>query len=287
MNLDTLTILPPWEWPEDAGADILAVLRNPDASEMDRLLAAELAGEFVVAGDDLALALLNVVGDDSQPQAVRARSAISLGPVLEYASDEYGLDLGEDDIFAGLDDVPITEETFDRIGETLQQLYTGGELPKDVQRSVLEASVRAPQDWHADAVRAAFHSDDEMWRLTAVFCMRFVEGFDREIAEALESTHADTYYQAICAAGARGVDEAWTHVTGILEPPSEDKPLLLAAIEAAPGIRPSDVSPYFVDLMDHDDEDIVEAVHEALVLAEAEMGLLGDEDEDEDGDLAG
>jgi hypothetical protein len=46
-----------------------------------------------------------------------------------------------------------------------------------VRRRVLEASVRAPQDWHQEAIREAYSSGDESWRLTAVFCMRFVRGF--------------------------------------------------------------------------------------------------------------
>jgi hypothetical protein len=53
---------------------------------------------------------------------------------------------------------------------------------------VLEASVRAPQDWHLDAIREAYSSTDEAWSLTAVFCMRFVRGFNEQILEALESS---------------------------------------------------------------------------------------------------
>jgi hypothetical protein len=52
-------------------------------------------------------------------------------------------------------------------------------VPTDVRRRILEASVRAPQDWHRDAIRAAYASDDDVWRLTAVFCMRSVRGFER------------------------------------------------------------------------------------------------------------
>jgi hypothetical protein len=41
----------------------------------------------------------------------------------------------------------------------------------------------------------------------------------------------------------------------------------LAAIEAAAGIRPQEAAELFQELMSSDDEDIVEAVHDALALA--------------------
>ena len=57
------------------------------------------------------------------------------------------------------------------------------------------------------------------------------------------------------------------------------KPLLLAAIGAVPSIRPQEASEVLSRLIESDDEDIVEAVHEALAMAEEPS----DEDED-DGD---
>ena len=57
--------------------------------------------------------------------------------------------------------------------------FMDGDIPKDVRREILEASVRAPQDWHQEAVRMAYSSDDESWRLTAVFCMCYIRGFER------------------------------------------------------------------------------------------------------------
>ena len=53
---------------------------------------------------------------------------------------------------------------------------------------VLEASVRAPQDWRqeCDSGRRT-PAPIVSWRLTAVFCMRFVRGFNDQILEALGS----------------------------------------------------------------------------------------------------
>ena len=77
--------------------------------------------------------------------------------------------------------------------------------PKDVRRRALEGSVRGPQTWHRDAIRAAFASADDAWKLTAVFCMRFVMGFDDQALEALNSTNPAIHYEAVVAAGNWGV----------------------------------------------------------------------------------
>ena len=39
-------------------------------------------------------------------------------------------------------------------------------IPKQVRRRILEASVRAPEDWHQNAIRAAYSSGDKDWMLT-------------------------------------------------------------------------------------------------------------------------
>ena len=57
-----------------------------------------------------------------------------------------------------------------------------------------------------------------------------------------------------------------------------DKPLLLAAIEAAACIRPQEAARILIDLTESDDEDIVEAAYEAMGIAEA---LSDNESEDD------
>jgi len=142
--------------------------------------------------------------------------------------------------------------------------------------------VRAPQTWHRKAIEAAFASEDDAWKLTAVFCMRFVKGFDDQILQTLESTDSDMLYEAVVAAGSWEIDAAWPHVADLLASESTEKPLLLAAIEAAPAIRPHDAEEILGDLCESDDEEIVDAVEEALAMV---RGLTGDsaweDDEDE------
>ena len=152
-------------------------------------------------------------------------------------------------------------------------------VPHEVRRRILEASVRAPQKWHQNAIREAYSSGDESWRLTAVFCMRFVRGFNDQIFEALGDETQEIHYQAVRAAGKWEMDAAWSHIAGLVTTEETDKPLLLAAIEGAAGIRPQDSAQILIDLTKSNDEDIVEAAHEAMAMAEVFFDVEDDDDE--------
>jgi hypothetical protein len=249
---------------------LLDILRDERATEFDLLLASELAGDFTVIDDALADALLVILRSDNTSEQVRGQAAISLGPVLEHADAEG---------FEAADHLPITPSMFHRLQKSLHDLYLDAEVPGEVRRRILEASVCAPQAWHQDAVRAAFSSDDEAWRLTAVFCMRFVRGFDEQILEALDDPNPDIHYEAVLAAGNWEVDAAWPRVAALITSGETEKPLLLAAIEAIASIRPDEAGEILHDLADSDDEDIVAAVDEAMAVA------AGPSDEDEDDEL--
>lgn len=270
MDLTTLKDTPPWEWPEGADQIFLETLRHDRADESDRLLAAELAGDFTVINDELAHALLSILCNADESEKLRSRAAISLGPALEYADAD------------GFDDpeyVPISEQTFSRIQEALQKLYADAGIPKEVRRRILEASVRSPLDWHQVAIRDAYASSDEDWKLTAVFCMRFVRGFDDQILESLDNDNPDIHYEAVCAAGNWELDAAWLHIVALATSEETEKSVLLAAIDALASIRPQEAGIILVDLTDSDDEDIVEAAYEAMAMAEEPWD---DEYDDED-----
>lgn len=273
MNLTTLKDTPPWEWPEGTAATLLGILRDDRASTSDLLLAAELAGDVAVINTELVDVLLSLLHRGDTPEAVRGQAAISLGPVLEY------VDTGS---FDDADDLPIPERSFRQIQESLHELYLDANVPQDVRRRILEASVRAPQGWHRDAIRAAYGRRDEAWRLTAVFCMRFVRGFDEEILEALASPNPDIHYEAVIAAGNWGVDAAWPPIAVLVTSRKTPKHLLLAAIEAAAGIRPHEALELLDDLADSDDEDIADAVREAMAMAEGQSGDHDELDDDDD-----
>ena len=265
MNLRTLKDTPPWDWPEGTGKMLLDFLRDDRTSESDLLFAAELAGDLTVINEELVEALLSILRRGDRPERVRGRAAISLGPILEHA-DTQG--------FEDADDLPITERAFHRLQESLRKLYRDANVREEVRRRILEASVRAPQDWHEDAIRAAYSSGDEVWRLTAVFCMGFVRGFEEQILETLDTENPDIHYEAVVAAGNWGLDAAWPQVAVLVTSKKTDKPLLLAAIEAIASIRPHEAVRMLDDLADSHDEDIA--------AARGRRAPSGEDDDDDD-----
>ena len=276
MELAALKDTPSWQWPEGTAERFLAILCDARAAESDVLIAAELAGDLTVMNDELADALISIVQSSDRSETVRANAAISLGPALEQVDIEG---------FEDTDDLPIGESTFRTIQDTLHRLYQDASVPPNLRRRILETSVRAPRDWHQEAVRTAFASDDESWRLTSVFCMQYIRGFDDQILEALNSENEDLLYEAVVAAGNWELDGAWRHVAALLTSAETDKPLLLAAIGAVASIRPREAGRLLIDLADSDDEDIADAVDEALVMAQ---GLADDADDgglDDDDDV--
>ncbi|OQY50241.1 MAG: hypothetical protein B6240_02020 [Desulfobacteraceae bacterium 4572_87] len=272
MDLKVLENLPPWEWPEGTDKMLLGILLDNQKDKSDRLRAAGLAGDYTVINDELAAALLSIVRNGEELAAIRAKAVISLAPVLETAYI---------DEFENPEDVPISEETFHGIQALLRELYVDMDVPMEVRRRTLEGSVRAPQEWHKEAIREAYSSGDALWRLTAVFCMRYVRGFDTQILEALESENKEIHYEAVCAAGIWEVDAAWSHIASLATSELTDKWLRLAAIEGVGSIRPQEAAEILNDLTLSDDEDIVEMAYEAMAMS----GLFPDEGyDDDDGD---
>ena len=269
MEIQFLESIPPWDWPENTGKKLLKILQNKDSNASDRLIAAELAGDLCVVNDDLADALLSIVCNGDEAEDLRGCAATSLGPALEST------DLEE---FEVPDDIVITEKMFNRIKKTLHELYIDDNVPKYVRRRILEASVRSPMEWHSEAVREAYSRDDDDWRLTAVFCMGYIRGFDDWIVEALESDNEDIQYEAVCAAGNWGVASAWPHIKELADSAKTDKILLLAVIEAMPAIRPEEAIEILSRFINHDDEDIVDAASEAITMAAGISGQFDDDD---------
>ncbi len=269
MDLKVLENLPPWEWPEGTDKMLLGILLDNQKDKSERLRAAGLAGDYTVINDELVVALLSIARNGEESEAIRAKAVISLGPVLETAYI---------DEFEDPEAVPISEETFHGIQTSLREFYMDMDVPMEVRRRTLEGSVRAPQEWHKQAIRDAYSSGDALWRLTAVFCMRYVRGFDTQILEALESENKEIHYEAVCAAGTWGIDAAWSHIASLATSELTDKGLRLAAIEGVGNIRSQEAAEILNDLTLSDDEDIVEMAYEAMAMS----GLFPDEDYDDD-----
>lgn len=261
LSLKTLRKLedtPPWEWPEGTAQALLGLLRDPGTGEEALLLGVALAGDSVIINDELASVLLTLLRRDGASERVRSKAAIALGPLLELCDVD------------GFDDpemVPVTERTFREIQKAMRALFQDASLSKEVRRRILEAAVRAPLDWHQEAVRTAYASDDEEWRLTAVFCMQYVRGFDEQVLASLDSPNLDIHVEAVCAAGNWEVSAAWPHVLDLVTARDTDRRLLLAAIAAVGSIRPKEASEVLQHLADSEDEEIAEAALEASALA--------------------
>jgi hypothetical protein len=252
----------------------MKMLRDRGADVSSRTTAAGLAGNTVVMDEDMAELLLSIVQNAAEPDELRGAAAISLGPALEETEME-----GFDDDFS---DPLLDIETFDRILQGLRQTHLDPRVSKLVRRRVLEASVRAPQDWHEGAIRAALASGDEDWKLTAAFCMKWIRGFDSQIIEMLGSRNPGIHYEAVCAAGNWELDGAWEHVATLLTAKRIEKRLLLAAIGAAGSIRPEEARPILEELAGSEDAEIAEAADEAMLMARPDFDDFEDEDEDEE-----
>ena len=227
MDLHTLKDKPPWKWPRNAGGLLLKFLRDSTADPADRLLAAELAGDFTVINNRLASELLRILQNAKEFISLRIRAAKSLGPALEYACT-YGLESG---------DSAISPVMVEEIKAVFHRLYKDTDVPREVRRRVLELSVRTPQGWHPEAVRAAYLGDDRDFKLTAIFCMGFIPGFDNEIMEAMAGDDPALCHEAARAAENWQVDTDWLDIDSPLTSGEDDYSLFEKAIRATTGFR--------------------------------------------------
>jgi len=256
--LDLLEGLPCWEWPENAGDALRRALEEgvPD----DRLRAAKLAGELVVMDDELAGVLLSIVEDPAAEPELRARAAIACGPALEDG-DTIGFDEQLDPRF---DHRVLSEACFRRVREVLRRVFEDSKVPNDVRRACLEAAVRSPQDWHTQAVEQARASSDHDWRVTAIFCMGHVPGFDAALLEALDSVDPQLLREAVRAAGQRALDPAGPRLLALAESPDTDRATRLEAVAALAYIPSDAAEELLLALTRSQDLELAGAAQEAL-----------------------
>jgi HEAT repeat protein len=107
--------------------------------------------------------------------------------------------------------------------------------------------------------------------------MRWVDGLEARILELLKSGNPEIEYEAVLAAGAWTVKEAWPHVHGLLAEETTERTLLLAAIEATGTIGGEEAEEILVELADSDDPEIAEVADDALVML---SNAQAEEDED-------
>jgi hypothetical protein len=225
--------------------------------------------------DEIARAFLDIGASDADEE-IRADVIIGLGPIIEEA----GMDYGDDDEFELAPEYGpgITRETFESIVREVRALYEDEAQPKIVRRRAFEVLVRDPQPWQADAIRKHYAGDDPQWKLTAVFGMGYLTGFDAEIAATVASASDAVLYEAVRAAGAMDVTAAAARIRELATSTSAETDLRVASIQALPNVDP-DCFELLQQLSTSDDEEIAETAQATLAeLSAAEA--LADYDEE-------
>lgn len=205
---------------------ILTGLRTDD-DEL-RQLARDAAARLL--DDGLAEELLGLLESSSASDAGRSAAATAFGPTMEQHEEllepfdpEHG---------------GPSPETVQRIDETLARVFEDDGQPDVVRRATLEAAVRKPASWTADAARAAWQRDDPAWRRTAVFCAGYARGLEEIVREALDTDDEDLLAEAVRAAGHAELSDAGNRVLRLARATDVSRPIRMAAVEALPYLRP-------------------------------------------------
>jgi HEAT repeat protein len=255
--------LPPLDSFEEASRPFVKALRGDDP------LARGVALEEIapIVDDALARELLRFARDPSRDPGERGRALIVLGPALEetgYEEEEEGGGLASPMGPEEWWETPLSDAGFREVNEELRRIYHDGDQPKEVRRRALEAAVRAPRDWHRDAVATAWRSGDEEWRVTAVFAMGFLSGFADEIEEAFRSDDPILRREAIGAVGRAEVEDLVPDLLEVAADTGEDGDDRIAAIEALEELQLAEAVDVLDDLLDDDDAEVARAAQEAL-----------------------
>lgn len=222
--------------------------------------------------DEIAAAFLEIA-KGNRDDRVRADTIIGLGPIIEEAGYDY-TDTEADDL--GEFGPPISRKTFETIQRELRAIFEDESQPKIVRRSALEALVRDPQQWQVDAVRKLVASDDADWRVTSVFAMGYVPGFESDIMRMLETSEGALLYEAVRAAGRGEMSDAAPKLRTIASDERADTDLRAAAIEALPYVD-DECDELLEELSNHENEEIAEAAEYAL----EELSILAQDGEEE------
>ena len=269
--------MPPWDWQADAKQTLEGALLNKEAPLAERLIAAKLAGNAVAISDELAVALMEVLGSASKPEDLRARAVLSFGPVLETCHT------GE---FGDPYDPRNQEMVFEGIKRLLHMLYHEDSVPKLVRRKILEVSVRARRN----GIRTRFsalQTKDPEWVLTAVFCMQYVKGFERDSGISREQERTCPH-ECDCRGGREGSGRRVGPYLRFTGERGNDAETVIAR-RGGCDCRGPEVDTPSLEILNHlvdsDDKDVSEVADEAFGFAGAYTYF--DEDDLGDNDASG
>ena len=211
--------------------------------------------------DAVARRYLDVI-EGSGSDGVRADAIVGLGPVIEEA----GIDYIDDELeFEESPELgpPVSREMFGTIVATIRKIYEDESQPKLLRRRALEVLVRDPQPWLEGEIRKQLASSDEDWKLTAVFAMGYVNGFEKEIMDALTSAGEPILFEAVRSAGSMELAAAAPRIRELAQSATVDPDTRLAAIEALPFVDDG-AEEILRELVGSDDEEIAQTAEIAL-----------------------
>lgn len=242
--------------------ELLARLTDPDP-EVRRDAYEELSLEM---DDATAAAILDLV-TTGPSEEVRADAVIALGPIIEECGMDYddALGLEPDDEFGP----PVSRETFAAIVERIRAIYDDEAQPKLLRRRAFEVLVRDLEPWQREAIRKHYRSSDLEWRLTAVFAMGMMTGFEKELVEVVISSEGVLLSEAVRSAGQIGATRAAPRIRELATSEETERDLRCEAILALPHVDP-DAFEILDELTAAHDPVIAEAAEEAL----EELGVM-------------
>jgi HEAT repeat protein len=244
----------------------IKLLSDPDP-EVRRKAFDELAYEI---SDEHVRDILTLVESDASDE-IRGDAVIALGPVVEECGDEYFDGAESDlDLSLGVDlGPPLSREGYSELVKRVRAVYEDPSQPKLVRRRAFETLVRDPAEWHREEIRKHFKSSDPEWKLTAVFAMGNVPGFDSELEQVVGEAEGELLAEAIRSAGEMEV-EVGERVRELAASPATDRDVRLEAIRALPHVDPN--SHELLDtLSSSEDEEVAAVAEEAL----DELALYG------------
>ncbi len=254
---------------------LLAELSDPDEERRAAILE-EIALDM---DDETAQALLDIAASDAAEEA-RVSAIVALGPVI----DECGTDYMDEAIdFVPELGPPVSRETFASIVARIRGLYSDERQSKLIRRRAFEVLIRDPQPWHREEIQRHVTSADDDWRLTAVFAMGYIAGFEREIAAAVETAEGPLLYEAVQAAGQMEVSAAAPRIRALATSRHADLDLRVVAIHVLPHVD-RDSFEVLETLQGSKNRDIAEAAEEAVeeLLMFADTGDDDEEDDEEE-----
>jgi HEAT repeat protein len=170
----------------------------------------------------------------------------------------------------------MTRDLADRVEERLLQVCRSIHEPLDVRRRALESLSYSSREEVSGLIEDAYYHDAHSMRVSAVFSMgrSADERWTAYVLQELESDDPEMRYEAAQAAGELEIADAVPLLTDLLE--VDDIELVTTAIWSLGEIGGPEARRALTETAQlSDDEDLLEAIDDALAMAALSEGMLG------------